>query len=102
MPQPLALGALRPTAVLLGRCRLHVRPELGLRHRHQRRRGHGQVVVVLVRLRLVRRLVLRLGGRRVLRGRLQRGLLLGLRWWLVWRGQWGMQGSLWCQKKEKQ
>lgn len=94
MPQPLALGALHPTAVLLRLRRLHMRPELGLRHGHQRWRGDRQVVVVLVLLRLVRRLVLRLGGRRVLRGRLQRGLLLRLRRGLVWRRKRGVQGPL--------
>lgn len=52
------------------------------------------MVVVLVLLRLVRRLVLRLGGWRVLRRWLQRGLLLRLRWRLVGRGQRGVQGPL--------
>lgn len=86
MPQPLALGALHPTAILLRLSRLHMRPELGLRHGHQRWWGNGQVVVVLVLLRLVRRLVLRLGGRRVLWRWLQRGLLLRLWRRLVGRG----------------
>lgn len=44
------------------------------------------MVVVLVLLRLVRRLVLCLGGRRVLRRWLQRGLLLRLWRRLVGRG----------------
>lgn len=52
------------------------------------------MVVVLVLLRLVRRLVLRLRGRRVLGGRLQWGLLLGLWRGLVWRGQRRVQGPL--------
>lgn len=82
MPQALALGALHPAAARRGLSRLHVRPELGLRHGHQRRRGHRQV---LVRGRRCMRLVLR--------GWLQRGRLgLGLR--LVWWGQGGVQGPL--------
>lgn len=97
MPQPLALGALHPAAAGRRLGRLHVRPELGLRHGHERRRRDGEVVVVLV-LRLVRRL----RGRLVLRGRLERGLVLRLERWLllglglrlVRRGQWRVQGPL--------
>lgn len=88
MPEPLALGALHPTAVRLGLGRLHVRPERGLGHGHQRRRGHRQVVVVLVlvwRRRLRRRLVL---WWRLQRGLMRRGL------WLVWRWQGRVQGTL--------
>lgn len=62
---------------------------------------------MLVRRRRRVRLVLRLRGRLVLRRWLQRGLwlqwgLLGLRLGLVRRGEWGVQGPLPCQKKEKQ
>lgn len=88
MPQALALWALHPAAARWGLSRLHVRPELGLRHGHQRRRGHRQV---LVRRWRCMRLVLR--GRLVLWGRLQRGRL-GLRLGLVWWGQGGVQGPL--------
>lgn len=52
------------------------------------------MVVVLVLLRLVRRLVLRLGGRRVLRRWLQWGLLRRLGRRLVGRGYWGVQRPL--------
>lgn len=52
------------------------------------------MVVVLVLLWLVRRLVLSLGGRRVLRRWLHRGLLLRLWWRLVRRGYWGVQRPL--------
>lgn len=97
MPQPLALGALHPAAAGWRLGRLDVRPKLGLRHGHKRRGRDGEVVVVLV-LRLVRRL----RGRLVLRGRLERrlvlrlerGLLLGLGLRLVRRGQWGVQRPL--------
>lgn len=101
MPQPLALGALHPTAVWLGLGRLHVRPELWLRHGHQGRGWDGQVVMVLMLLRLVlrRRLVLgrglvrRLERRLVLRLVLRLGLgLLRLR--LMWRWQRRMQWPL--------
>ena len=66
MPEPLALGALHPTAAGLRLSRRQVRPELGLCH-GQQGRGRNREVVVVVVLRLVRRLVLRLRRRLVLR-----------------------------------
>ena len=107
MPEALALGTLHPSTARLRLGRLDVRPELRLRHGHQRRRRDGQVVVVLVRLRLVRGLVLRLRGRLVLRGRLQRrlvlrlerGLRLRLRLGLVRRGQRRVKGPLGAKTK---
>lgn len=108
MPEPLALGALHPTAAGLRLSRRQVRPELGLCH-GQQGRGRNREVVVVVVLRLVRRLVLRLRRRLVLRGRLERGLLLGLerglllglRLRLVWGRQGGVPGPLPCQKRQK-
>lgn len=104
VPQALALGALHPAAAGRRLRRLHVRPELGLRHGQERRRRHGEVVLVLVR-----GLVRRLRGRRVLRGRLERrrvlrlerGLLRGRGLRLVRRRQWGVQGPLPAGRKRQ-